>query len=26
VEFVVTEPESCPDEGSVTIPVFCMAR
>ncbi|UCF02566.1 MAG: universal stress protein [Deltaproteobacteria bacterium] len=26
VEFVVTEPESCPDEGNVTIPVFCMAR
>jgi hypothetical protein len=26
VEFVVTEPESCPDEGRVTIPVFCMAR
>lgn len=26
VEFVVTEPESCPADGSVTIPVFCMAR
>ncbi len=26
VEFVVTEPESCPDEECVTIPVFCMAR
>jgi len=26
VEFVITEPESCPEEGRVTIPVFCMAR
>jgi hypothetical protein len=26
VELVVTEPESCPEEGSPTIPVFCMAR
>ena len=26
VEFVITEPESCPEEGRVAIPVFCMAR
>jgi hypothetical protein len=26
VEFVITEPESCPGEGRVAIPVFCMAR
>lgn len=26
VEFVITEPESCPEEGRVTIPVFCLAR
>jgi hypothetical protein len=26
VEFVITEPESCPGEGRVAIPVFCLAR
>jgi hypothetical protein len=26
VEFVITEPESCPEEGRVAIPVFCLAR
>ena len=26
VEFVITEPESCPEEGRVAIPVFCMVR
>lgn len=26
VEFVITEPESCPEEGRVAIPVFCMTR
>jgi phosphoribosylaminoimidazole (AIR) synthetase len=26
VEFVITEPESCPAEGKVAIPVFCLAR
>ena len=26
VEFVITEPESCPGEGRVAIPVFCMVR
>jgi hypothetical protein len=26
VEFVITEPESCPGEGRVTIPVFCLAH
>jgi hypothetical protein len=26
VEFVVTEPECCPEEEKVTIPVFCMVH
>jgi hypothetical protein len=26
VEFVITEPESCPEMGRVTIPVFCLAH
>ena len=26
VEFVITEPESCPEKGRVAIPVFCLAR
>lgn len=26
VEFVVTEPESCPEEGRMVVPVFCLAR
>ncbi|MBW1980365.1 MAG: universal stress protein [Deltaproteobacteria bacterium] len=26
VDFVITEPESCPEEGRVTIPVFCLAH
>ena len=26
VEFVITEPESCPEEGRVAIPVFCLAH
>ena len=26
VEFVITEPERCPGEGRVAIPVFCLAR
>jgi hypothetical protein len=25
VEFVITEPESCPEDGKVAIPVFCMS-
>ncbi len=24
VEFVIADPESCPEEGKVAIPVFCM--
>jgi hypothetical protein len=26
VEFVIAEPDSCPEEGKVAIPVFCLAR
>ncbi|HDM75627.1 MAG TPA: universal stress protein [Deltaproteobacteria bacterium] len=26
VEFVIADPESCPEEGKVAIPVFCMAQ
>ncbi len=26
VEFVIADPESCPEEGKVAIPVFCMAK
>jgi hypothetical protein len=26
VEFVITEPDSCPGEGRVAIPVFCLAH
>lgn len=26
VEFVITGPESCPEEGKAAIPVFCMAH
>lgn len=26
VEFVITEPESCPEEGRVAIPVFCLSH
>ncbi len=26
VEFVIADPESCPEEGKVAIPVFCMAN
>ncbi len=26
VEFVIAEPESCPEEGRVSIPVFCLTQ
>ncbi len=26
VEFVIADPESCPGEGEVAIPVFCMTK
>ena len=26
VEFVITEPESCPEVGRVAIPVFCLSH
>ncbi len=26
VEFVIADPESCPEDGKVAIPVFCMTK